>query len=265
MKEPITVEDLHFSYGAFNRSDDILKGLSFEIRPGEILGVLGPNASGKTTLIKNLAGLLKPRSGTIRIGSRNLDSLPRGELARTLAFVPQEEEMFLSFSVEQVVMMGRSPYLGAWGFESETDRRKTIEAMEAADILTLRDRGFHNLSGGERQRVVLARALAQEAPLLLLDEPTSHLDIRYQIQILDLCSRLNRERSLTIVLSIHDLNLACLYAHRLLILKEGSLFALEEPKRAVTAQTIQAVFGTRTTIGFHTDTGLPYALPQRMP
>lgn len=259
MKEALVVQDLCFSYDA----KDILKNLSFEVRPGEILAILGPNASGKTTLIKNLAGLLNPRQGSIRIGERQLSSWPRKELARQIAFVPQEEEVFLSFSVEQVVLMGRAPYLGAWGFESEADRKITKDAMAAADVLALRERRFHDLSGGERQRVILARALAQEASLLLLDEPTSHLDIHYQIQILELGGRLNRQRGMTIVLSIHDMNLASLYAHRLLILKEGSLFAIDEPKRVLTRETIQAVFGAGTTIGYHEDSGLPYTLPQR--
>lgn len=259
MKEALTVQDLSFSYGP----KKILKGLSFDVRPGEILGILGPNASGKTTLIKNLAGLLKPQRGTVRLGADDLNALPRKELARRIAFVPQEEEMFLSFSVEQVVLMGRAPYMGAWGFEADADRKKAAEAMADADVLSLRERRFHDLSGGERQRVVLARALAQEAPLLLLDEPTSHLDVRYQIQILELCARLNRERGMTIALSIHDMNLASLYGHRLLILKEGMLFAIDEPKRVITQETIRSVFGARASIGYHPDTGLPYTLPQR--
>lgn len=260
MKEPVAVQDLHFSYG----EKEILKGLSFEIRPGEILGILGPNASGKTTLIKNLAGLLTPSRGVIRIGSRELSSLPRNERARSIAFVPQGEEPFLPFSVEQIVMMGRAPYLGLWGFESEADRKKAQDAMADADVHHLRDRRFSDLSGGERQRVILARALAQEASLLLLDEPTSHLDLHYQIQLLELCARLNREQKITVVLSIHDLNLACLYGHRLLILKEGGLFALGEPRGVMTSAMIRTVYETDASIGFHTDSGLPYTLPIRL-
>ncbi len=256
MKEAITVENLHFSYG----EKEILKGLTFAIRPG---AVLGPNASGKTTLLKNLAGLLPPQKGALRIGDIDLRSLSRRELSRRIAFVSQDEDVFLPFSVEQVVMMGRSPYLGLWGFESEEDRRKVHEAMNEADVRSLCDRHFHDLSGGERQRVVLARALAQEAPLLLLDEPTSHLDIRYQMQLLDLCARWNRERGVTVVLSIHDINLAVLYAHRLLILKEGVLSALGEPKSVVTPQMLRDVYGTEAKIGFHDGTGLPYTLPLR--
>jgi iron complex transport system ATP-binding protein len=255
----ITAHDLRFRYDDW----DVLKGISFEFREGEILGVLGPNASGKTTLLKNLSGLLKPVSGRVSIGGREADSIPKKELARQIAFVPQTEESFLDFSAEQTVLMGRAPYLGFWGFEGENDRAKAREAMERTGTWALRRRGLHELSGGERQRVILARALAQEARILILDEPTSHLDVRYQKEILDLCAALNRERGLSILMTLHDLNLASLYAHRLLLLKDGAIARMGTPPEVLTEGTIASVFDVPMRIVADPKSGLPYCFPIR--
>lgn len=257
--ENFEIENLHFGYGAA----DVLKGISFAVRSGEIVGVLGPNASGKTTLIKNLAGLLMPRSGHVRLDGRDLAGIPRKDRARLISFVPQDEEIFLPFTVEQVSLMGRAPYLGFWGFESEGDLAKTREAMEATRVWDLRHRRLTDLSGGEHQRVILARALAQEAPLLLMDEPTTHLDIRHQMDLMELCRRLVGEKRLTLVVSLHDLNLASLYCDRIFLLKDGRLFAAGSPQEVITERNLFEVYGTRCTIVRGGGSGLPFYRPER--
>lgn len=259
MTPAIEVKDLRFRYD----ETDVLKGLSFEIRKSEILGVLGPNASGKTTLIKNLAGLLQPTGGHILLDRQEINRYARRDLARKISFVPQEEEVFLPFTAEQIVLMGRAPYLGLWGFEGEEDRKKVREAMEATDVWGLRHRILQDLSGGERQRVIVARAVAQGSGLLLLDEPTSHLDIHYQMEVLDLCARLHQDRQMTLVITLHDMNLASLYCHRLLLLQEGRLFAMGTPSEVMTLENIREVFRAEVIVGAHPGTGLPYFLPQR--
>ncbi|HEX5036720.1 MAG TPA: ABC transporter ATP-binding protein [bacterium] len=255
----LSVQNLRFRYVR----DDVLNDLAFDVRSGEILALLGPNASGKTTLLKNMAGLLHPSSGRVLMNGIDLTDRPHRERARAIAFVPQSEDTFLDFSAEQTVLMGRAPYVGTWGFESAEDRAKTREAMERTDTWILRERGLSELSGGERQRVILARALAQEAKLLLLDEPTSHLDVRYQKEILDLCASLNAERGLTVVMTLHDLNLAALYAHRLLLLKEGKVVRLGFPAETLTEETISEVFSVPMKVVKDEKSGLPSSFPIR--
>jgi iron complex transport system ATP-binding protein len=255
----LSVQNLRFRYDR----DDVLSDVTFDIHGGEILAVLGPNASGKTTLLKNMAGLLHPTFGRVLVDGIDLPSWPHQKRARAIAFVPQTEDTFLDFSAEQTVLMGRAPYVGTWGFESAEDRAKAREAMERTDTWRLRERGISELSGGERQRVILARALAQEAKLLLLDEPTSHLDVRYQKEILDLCASLNAERGLTVVMTLHDLNLAALYAHRLLLLKEGKIVRLGPPAETLTEATISEVFSVPMKVVRDAKSGLPSSFPIR--
>lgn len=255
----LQIEGLHFDY----EGAEVIKGISFNVKSREIIGILGPNASGKTTLLKNIAGLLRPRSGQVLIQGRNVIHHSQRELSRAIAFVPQEEESFLPFSAEQVVLMGRAPYLSTWGFEGEKDRIKAREAMEATRIVPLRERSLHDLSGGERQRVILARALAQDSPILLLDEPTSHLDIRYQTEIMELCADLNRQKNITLVITLHDINLASLYCHRLLLLKEGAVIAQGTPEEVITEKNLREAFGAEVAVGLHKESGLPYYLPVR--
>lgn len=255
----VCVERLEFAYG----ESKVLTGISFEIKEGEILGILGPNASGKTTLLKNVAGLLTPLSGNISLEGRLSGSLSAKERSQIVAYVPQSEEPFLDFSVEQIVMMGRAPYLGLWGFEEVSDRRKVREAMERTSTWDLRKRGIEELSGGERQRVVLARALAQEAKILILDEPTSHLDVRHQKETLDLCASLAHEKSLSILLTLHDLNLASLYCDRLLLLKQGRIAYLGKVRETLTAANLKDVFGLEMQVLLDSKSGLPSCVPMR--
>jgi len=238
-----------------------LSSVSVEITPGEIFGLLGPNGSGKSTLLRLMSGVTSPRSGQILFAGQNLQTYEREALARQIAVVPQESRIELPFSVLEVVLMGRSPYLKRFGFEQARDLAIAQHAMEHTGVSTLATREIHELSGGERQRVVLARALAQEPQLLLLDEPTAFLDIKHQVEVYDLLKRLSRQQGLTVVAIMHDLNLAALYCDRVALLKSGKVFAQGTPEQVLTYVNIKAVYDTEVYIGMNDITGKVHILP----
>lgn len=220
-----------------------LSGLSFRIEPGEVLGVIGPNSAGKTTLIRLLTKVLEPLAGEIRLGGEPLARLTRWEAARRVAVVPQEAEPAFPFTVADLVLMGRYPHAPGRFFESAADLAVAREAMAAAGVLELGPVALGELSGGERQRALLARALAQEPRLLVLDEPTAHLDLRYQAEIAGLLRRLNRERDVTILLVSHDLNLAAELSDRLLLLAEGRIVRLGPPAEVLDPALLAGAYG----------------------
>ncbi len=238
-----------------------LSSVSLEVTPGEIFGLLGPNGSGKSTLLRLISGVTKPRNGQILFAGQNLQTYGREALARQIAVVPQESRIELPFSVLEVVLMGRSPYLKRFGFEQAHDLAIAQHAMEQTAVAALATREIHELSGGERQRVVLARALAQEPQLLLLDEPTAFLDIKHQVEVYDLLKRLSRQQGLTVIAIMHDLNLAALYCDRLALLKSGQVFAQGTPEQVLTYVNIKAVYDTEVYIGLNDITGKVHILP----
>jgi iron complex transport system ATP-binding protein len=201
----------------------------------------------------------------VRLAGRDLDAIPRRDVARVVAVVPQETAMHFPFSVIEVVLMGRAPHLGRFGFPGRRDLAVAREAMERTGVAALATRSLAELSGGERQRVVLARALAQEAEILLLDEPTSHLDIRHQVEIYDLMALLNEEQGLTIISVLHDLNLAALYFPRVAVLSAGRVHRIGEPEAVLTYETIRAVYGTDVYIARNDVTGALNVLPLSRP
>ena len=211
----VAVHDLHFGYA---RGIEVLSGLSFEVEPGSFVAVAGPNGAGKSTLIGLLSGLLRPRSGRISIEGRVISSYSVAELAQQVAVVRQEAVPVFGFSVQETVMMGRTSRFGRWGFASPRDEHAVGEAMEATDSAAFAGRAVGSLSAGERQRVFIARALAQDTPILLLDEPTSFLDLRHQVGIYDLLKQAQRQSRKTIIAVTHDLNLACQYCEQALLL-----------------------------------------------
>src|SRR5207249_3913107 len=220
-----------------------LADLSFEIAPGEIVGVIGPNSSGKTILIRLLTRVLEPASGEIRLEGVPVRRLSRTDLARRVAVVPQGILPQFPFTVGELALMGRYPHDPGRYFESPRDRSVARAAMEATGVLELADMPLEHLSGGERQRAVIARALAQEPRLLVLDEPTAHLDLRYQAETAALLRRLNRERGVTILLVSHDLNLAAEVSDRLLLLAEGRPVQLGAPKDVLEETLLASVYG----------------------
>lgn len=235
----------HLSCG-YAPNKPIIKDLSFAVEDGQFVGIVGPNGSGKTTLLRAIVGLLKAQSGSIMISQHHIEQLDRNELARKIAFVPQLMEPVDGFSVEELVMLGRTPYLERFSFESVDDLDAVKWAIEELKIEELKDRQTNELSGGEFQRVAIARALAQEPKVLLLDEPTSHLDIRFQVNICKLLRKLRSHRS--IVATFHDLNLASHFCSRLVLLKNGELIAEGSPDDVVTPENIWKAYRIKVSI-----------------
>lgn len=238
----------------------VLKGISAEIHPGELMGIIGPNGSGKSTLLRTLAGVLCPASGTVKLDGREVSTIPRAELARRLAVVPQDCAVAFDYSVLEIVLMGRTPHLGRLGFESKADLDVALWALQETNLLPLADRRINALSGGERQRVMIARALAQQAGILFLDEPTAHLDINYQVETLCLIKRLNVEQGKTVVVVLHDVNLAAEFCDRLMMMCDGRMYACGEPEEVLTAENMQEVYGAGVTVRKHPTSGRPYVL-----
>ena len=241
----LEVKDLSFSYGKRR----VLKDVTFEVGTGEFVGVLGPNGSGKSTLLNCLSGLLVPDREKVRVCGKDVAVMGSNEMARLVAIVPQDSSMNFAFTVEDIVLMGRYSHISRFRFEDAQDYVVAQEAMKETGIWSLRSRLVTDLSGGERQRVVIARALAQEPKVLLLDEPTTHLDIRHQLEVLGLIRKLNKEKGITVLGVFHDLNLAARFCDRIFLLSRGRVAATGDPEEVLTAHNIQKVFGIGARIG----------------
>lgn len=250
------VEDLHFSYSR----TPVLQGISTEIGLGEFVALIGPNGAGKSTFLKVLAGLLRRYKGNVRFGENNLARMSAAELARLIAFVPQETHVVFPFSAGEIVLMGRLPHREGF-FDSEADLERANAAMELTDTAALATKTFSELSGGERQRVVLASALAQDPEVLLLDEPTVYLDLKHQIQFYDILERLNLERQITIISVTHDINLAARYARRMIAVREGRFAADGSPEAVLTPQHLYEIFGIAASVFKRPDGRGNYIVP----
>ncbi|HKV59969.1 MAG TPA: ABC transporter ATP-binding protein [Ktedonobacteraceae bacterium] len=231
----------------YNRQP-LLYDVHFQVRAGEMVGLLGPNGSGKTTLLRLISGVLRPQQGTVILDGRDARAWGRREMARRVAVVPQEIHVPFAFTVEELVSLGRTPYTRLLGSNTIEDLTIVRNALQAADIEALAGRIFNELSGGERQRVTVAMALAQRPALLLLDEPTSHLDIKYQIELLELVQRLNRETGVTVIAAMHDLNLAARYFPRLVLFQRG-IVADATPAEVLEPHLLRRVYGINVQVG----------------
>lgn len=239
---------------------DVLSDVTLRLSPGDFVAVAGPNGSGKSTLIRAMSRVLRPRRGRALLEGADLYELPARRSAQAIAVLPQETSLEFEFSCEEIVSMGRAPHLGRFETETERDRAVVREAMERTSTWDLRHRAIVDLSGGERQRVLLARAFAQEPRVLLLDEPTSHLDLAFQVQILRLVRQLRDEKKTAVLASLHDLNLASAYADRIVLLSKGRVVATGTPKEVLTESALRPVFGEELTVRTHPDTGMPLVL-----
>jgi iron complex transport system ATP-binding protein len=235
----------------------VLHNISLEAKPEAMLGIIGPNGSGKSTLIKGITRLLHPISGQIFLDGREIASIGRQELARLVAVVPQNPALPELFTALEVVLMGRTPHLGLLRYEGEKDLATVQKAMEATQTLDFAERRVAELSGGEKQRLTIARALAQEPKIILMDEPTANLDINYQIETLNLARQLCREQDLIVVVTLHDLNLASQYCDRLVMLSNGRVRCQGIPKVVLNAQNIKEVYGAEVYVYPHPINGLP--------
>lgn len=240
-----------------------LRHITLSVNQGEIMGVIGPNGSGKSTLLRLTSGVLEPNEGRIDLMGKNLHKMNRKEIAKLIGVVPQNLQLSFPFTVLEVVLMGRAPHLKWFQRESKIDFEIVERALSYTNMLDFADRMMDELSGGERQRALIAKALAQEPKLLLLDEPIAHLDINYQFEILDLVRKLNRERGLTVILVSHDINLASEYCDRLALIKAGELFAIGSAKEVITEENIMQVYGIQVIVTENPTSGMPLVIKGR--
>jgi iron complex transport system ATP-binding protein len=228
--------------GGYNRNEDIVKNISLNIAEGDFVGIIGPNGSGKTTLLRLLTRVINPGKGKIFLKGKDIFQIKLKKFCGDVAFVSQNTDYV--FNVMEFVLMGRIPHQNRLQFDTKRDIEIAEHSLSLTDVLNLKDKCINELSAGEQQRVVIARALAQEPVLLFLDEPTSHLDIGHQIQILDLLKRLNGHKKLSIVMILHDLNIASAYCNRIVLMDNGAVFKDGMPEEVLTYQNIEAVYKT---------------------
>ncbi|MBS7250198.1 MAG: ABC transporter ATP-binding protein [Candidatus Freyarchaeota archaeon] len=247
----IKVKDLVYSYDSVRALD----GLTFEIYSGEFVGLVGPNGSGKTTLLRCLSKLYTPQEGSIELDGRDLRKLSPLEGARIYAVVPSEFSMDMNISITDTVLLGRYPYLGGIWWEKERDEEIALEAMEKLNVLNFGNRKLGELSSGEKQRVLIAKAMAQEAKVLLIDEPVAHLDLGYQMEIMEMLKSLARD-GVTIIAAMHELNLAVKYCDKLIVLDKGRIVACGKPKDIVTQKLIEDVYGVKVIVQDIPEAGL---------
>lgn len=239
----IDVEHVSFSY---DKRKAILDDVSFSIGRGEVFGVLGPNGTGKTTIIKCINRILKPDAGEIRFDGRSIRTMRQRDIAKIMAYVPQYMSSFFNLTVVEAVMMGRLPYAGRR--YSAEDERIAFEVIEKMNLEPFAFRSIREMSGGERQRVFIARAMAQQPQVIILDEPTSSLDVHNQLFILNTIAQLSRREGITIIMTIHDLNLASLFCDTVLMLRDGHVFAMGPAQEVLTEENIHVMYRVRTRI-----------------
>jgi len=242
------------------REREVLRGVDLVAHAGELVALIGPNGAGKSTLLRVLGGLLRPASGSVMIDGIDVTALDRRAIARHIAVVPQVFETLFPFTVREIVALGRTSRLGPLGTLGSDDARAVARALDDIGATDLADRRIDRVSGGERQRAVLAMALAQEAGVLLLDEPTAHLDPAHQRATLDRVATLARVRGLAVVAVLHDLNLAAAFASRVVLLADGAVVRDDEPSHVITAELVSTVFGPGLRVVAHD--GRPFVIPE---
>ncbi|MFJ8725105.1 ABC transporter ATP-binding protein [Streptomyces sp. NPDC093269] len=255
----LAAQDLTLAY----EDRTVVEGLDLEIPDGKVTVVVGPNACGKSTLLRALGRLLKPRRGAVLLDGAELARVPGKQIARTIGVLPQSPTPPDGITVADLVARGRQPHQKWWQQWSEADELAVAEALRRTDTADLSDRPVDELSGGQRQRVWIAMALAQDTDLLLLDEPTTYLDIAHQVEVLDLVRRLNHERGRTVVAVLHDLNQAARYADHLVAMKAGRIVAQGRPDEVVTTELVEDVFGLSSVVVPDPVTGGPLVVPAR--
>jgi iron complex transport system ATP-binding protein len=254
----LRADNVCFAYGPEQR---VLQGVTAEITRGTILGILGPNGSGKTTLLRLLSGTRRPTQGQVLLEGTPLDTLPRRLVARRIAVVAQETQLAFEYSVMEMVLMGRHPHLGLFELEGPDDFAVARDALRATGTAALEGRRFSTLSGGEKQRVVIAAALAQSSDVLLLDEPTASLDLRYQLEVAAVLTSLNRDRNATIVISSHDLNLAAAVCRELVMLKDGHVIASGATADVLTPENVRQLYDVEADVRVHDGSGHLVVVP----
>ncbi len=259
----LRVDDVRFGYAPRGGGPLVVDGVSMSVPRGGLVGVLGPNGAGKSTLLRLMSGTRQPSRGRVWLEDRPLDQIPRRELARRIAVVPQETRLAFDYTALEMVLMGRHPHLGVFEVEGPADVAAAREALGATGTAHLEGRDFATLSGGEKQRVIIAAALAQASDMLLLDEPTASLDLGYQLEIAGLLHRLNQERGITMVVSTHDLNLAAGLCRELVLLRQGQVIAAGPIADVLTSERINALYDVEADVRMHLDAGHLTVVPIR--
>ncbi len=254
----LRADDLSFAYGR----DAVLSDITLSAEAGEVTAIVGPNGAGKTTLLRLLAGLLRPDRGRISVDGRDLQQSSRRQLARQIVMAPQLERPAWPLTVAQMVELGRVPHAGWWQPYSRADRAVVDRVLEQAGLTALADRLVTELSGGEYSRAVLARTLAQEPRILLLDEPTAHLDLKHQDQVLRRLRQLARDDGLTVIVTLHDLNQAAAHADRVALLEASRIRAYGPPEQVLTSEHLESAYGIAVSVVRHPETGLPWIMPR---
>lgn len=251
MERAIAGKNISFSYG----NEEILEKLTFEINKGSFVSIIGPNGSGKSTLLKNISAELTPKTGMVFLENQDIFRIKKKVLAQNMAVVPQDTGVDFAFSVMETVLMGRMPHQTRFQGDSDRDIEIAQESMELTNTWYLRDRAINELSGGERQRVIAARALTQQPKVLLLDEPTSHLDIQHQLELLELIEHLNRAKGLTVIAVLHDLNLAAQFSQKIILLNKGKIRAYGDPQEVLTVDNIREIYHVEVAVTANEITG----------
>jgi len=251
----LKVNNIEFGYN----STPVLDNISMELDRSEIVGIVGPNGAGKSTLIRCIDRILKPKKGSILVDGNDIEKMTRLEIAREMGYVPQSTTRVFPASVIDTVLMGRRPHLG-WK-SSEEDMEKVLEVLEQLGILQFAMRDFNEISGGQQQKVLIARAIAQEADILLLDEPTSNLDIKHQLEVMEIMTDIVKKKGISAIMAIHDLNLASRYSSKILMMNRGRIFSAGSPESVLTAENIRHTYGVEVEV--MSDRKRPYIIPIR--
>lgn len=251
----LKIRGLHFKYGG----STILKNVELEIKRGEILSIVGPNGAGKTTLLRCMTRVLKPGRGNILLDGKDTKKMKGFDLAKCMGYVPQGSPPKFPVTVFDAVLMGRRPYI-TWR-PSKKDIKVVADLLESMELRDLALNDFDQLSGGQKQKVLLARVFAQDAEFLLLDEPTSNLDLKHQLETMEMISVMVKERRVGVIMAVHDLNLASRFSDRIAMLNSGEIFCIGKPLKVLTASNIRSVYGVEVVI--NRDNGYPYILPIR--
>ena len=247
----IELKNIVFNYDSKNSNNSFQLNIpDWKVEKGSFFSVIGPNGCGKSTLLKLIAGINNPKQGDVLVEGKHIDDIPHKEFAKVISYVPQSTMTIFPFSVYEIVMMGRTPYMNMMGFEKDEDRRLVNEALDLMKLNDLRKKGINEISGGEAQRVFIARSIAQQADIILLDEPSSHLDLHHQLKIFDMLLELCEQKSLTIIAVSHDLNLVGIYSKEIIFMNDGTI-AIDGDKRSIfTKENIKKIFAVDAEVKF---------------
>lgn len=253
----ISLNNISFDY----KNNNVIKNINLNIKKGEFISIIGPNGAGKSTLLKIITGILTPQKGEIKIKQQPIKKINKLQLAKEISYLPQNIYYFDTLTVKEIVYLGRIPYLKNKFFPDTTDQKEVEKAIEITGIKHLTNRYINKLSGGEKQLTFIAKLISQKTDIMILDEPTTFLDIKHTIKIMNIIKQLNLQNNITIIASMHDLNIAAMYSHKIALMKKGEIISFDHPHKVLTYQKIKAAFETEFYIDINDLTAEPIVLP----